>query len=299
MRWVELFAGIGGAAAALDGRGEVVRAVDHDEVCERVYAAHWGHPWRRVNLDSAKPDVVADVDAWWMSPPCQPYTVRGKGGDLDDPRARSFVRMLKLLDDAPPRALAMENVPGFAGSRAHAALRATLRRHGYDVRERELCPTELGVRMLRRRWYLVADREGLGPDVPYRREMRVREAIAGGVDRASHPELFATDELVARYGSNLPTVDPTDDEAVAHCFTGAYGVSPVYSGSWLITPEGLRRFLPEEILRLLGFPSSFTVAVPKRVKAWKLVGNSLSVDAVRQVMGVWSPQGDSSSTRSC
>ena len=29
------------------------------------------------------------ADLWWLSPPCQPYSVRGRGRDLDDPRART------------------------------------------------------------------------------------------------------------------------------------------------------------------------------------------------------------------
>jgi DNA (cytosine-5)-methyltransferase 1 len=287
MRWIELFAGIGGAACALRGRSEVVRAVDHDEACERVYGANFGHSWRRVNLDTAKPDVVAGADAWWMSPPCQPYTVRGKGGDLDDPRAKPFVRVMALLEAAPPQALAMENVPGFAGSRAHAALRALLRRVGYDVREHDLCPTELGVHMVRRRWYLVADRGGLGPFTPARRALRVADALTPGVDRESRPGLYAEPALLQRYGSNLPLVDARDPEAVAHCFTGAYGVSPVYSGSWLLAPDGVRRFLPEEILRMLGFPEGYQLPVDKPAKAYKLVGNSLSVDAARSVLSAW------------
>ena len=50
--------------------------------------------------------------------------------------------------------------------------------------------------------------------------------------------------------------------------------------------EGVRRFPPSEILRLLGFPPSFQLpeALPRR-KAWQLAGNSLSLAAVRVVLG--------------
>jgi site-specific DNA-cytosine methylase len=163
-----------------------------------------------------------------------------------------------------------------------------LRGLGYQVRELELCPTALGVPMVRRRYYLLADRGGPVPEPVLRPVGRPLAAhLDGSVERGTHPELFASDELLARYGDNLPLVDPTEPDAVTHCFTGAYGRSPVYSGSWLVTPQGPRLLLPGEIARLLGFASSFRLPVPKRAKAYKLVGNALSVDVVRALVSVW------------
>lgn len=290
MRWLELFSGIGGAAQALPA-GAVWRAIDHDEHAHAVYVANHGDHALRRNLASVKPALLEGADAWWMSPPCQPYTVRGKGRDLDDPRAESFVHLLRLLEDGrvrPPRRLGLENVPGFPGSRAHGRLRAVLRALDYDVLELERCPTEIGVPMVRRRFYLLADRdeEVVQPPAPVVHRP-LRDALEEGVTRGTHPEFFASDEVLERYGTNLPTVDPADPDAVAHCFTGAYGRSPVYSGSWLETGEGLRLLLPEEIARLLGFPRAFRMPVPKRAKGWKLVGNALSVDVVRTLLSPW------------
>jgi site-specific DNA-cytosine methylase len=53
----------------------------------------------------------------------------------------------------------------------------------------------------------------------------------------------------------------------------------------LHTSNGLRRFSPQEVVRLLGFPDSFRLD-PRltREQAWRLVGNSLSVVAVAHVL---------------
>jgi len=294
MKWLELFSGIGGAAAALPP-GAVVRAVDHDEHAHQVYVANHGDHAIRRNLASVRPELLAGADAWWMSPPCQPYTVRGKGRDLDDPRAASLVHLLDLLEQRrveAPRMFAMENVPGFSGSRAHGRVRAVLRGLGYQIRELEMCPTALGVPMVRRRFYLLADREGAVPE-PAKGHLRrpLGELVRDDIDPSTHPELFASDELLQRYGRNLPLVDPTDPEAVTHCFTGAYGRSPVYSGSWLVTPDGPRLLLPGEIARILGFADDFRLPVKKVAKAYKLVGNALSVDVVRALLSPWYDEG--------
>ena len=101
---------------------------------------------------------------------------------------------------------------------------------------------------------------------------------------ALDPDLWAPAELRARYEGKLHRVDAGHDDALAQVFTGAYGVSPVYSGSWLDTPDGPRRFSAQEILRLMGFPDGMQLVAPSRKKAYKLVGNSLSVDAVASLL---------------
>jgi site-specific DNA-cytosine methylase len=103
-------------------------------------------------------------------------------------------------------------------------------------------------------------------------------------------------ELVRRYRQALDVVHPDEPGAVSACFTAAYGRSPVRSGSYLALngsegpriPSGqprLRRFSPAEVLRLLGFPATYRLPPElPREKAWPLVGNSLSVPAVRRVL---------------
>jgi len=105
------------------------------------------------------------------------------------------------------------------------------------------------------------------------------------LDPEAPSDLWVDETLTDRYGHALSIVNANDPAAVTTCFTSAYGRSPVRSGSYLETPSGLRRFSPQEILRLLGFPADFLLPpdLPKSV-AWRLVGNSLSVPAARHVL---------------
>lgn len=271
----------------------MVLAVDTDEHAARTYALNHGpatldgaplaSPVRRWNLASVRPaQVDVGADLWWASPPCQPFTVRGRSRDVDDPRCAAFLRVLELLDAVRPPAFAMENVPGFAGSIAHARLRAVLARAGYAVAEAEWCPSALGLRNVRRRFYLSASRSGVELALPAPAPSPPLRAL---LDADADPSLDAPPEVLARYAGALPLVDADDPDAVTHCFTGAYGRSPVYSGSWLVDRGRVRRFSPREILRLLGFPETFRLPEDlPRQKAWGLVGNSLSVPVVRAVI---------------
>ncbi|MBZ0111285.1 MAG: DNA methyltransferase, partial [Thermoanaerobaculia bacterium] len=94
--------------------------------------------------------------------------------------------------------------------------------------------------------------------------------------------LKISDRLVAQYRSAMDIVDRNDENAVTVTFTSAYGRSHVRSGSFLRTTDGVRRFAPHEILAFLGFPERFTLPPELPLaNGWRLVGNSLSLPAVR------------------
>jgi site-specific DNA-cytosine methylase len=299
---LELYCGIGGCAAALGGAAAVVAAIDIDHRALEVYRRNFpGHPALARTIEGLTAAELASfrADLWWLSPPCQPYTRRGLGRDDQDPRAASLLALidrLRELGPDSPRHLALENVPAFQGSRCHQRLLDALARSGHRQREGQLCPTELGVPNRRRRYYLVASRDeqpgdwspppGAAPPAG-----TLRPYLDSGGD-----SLFVDPELVRRYRHALDVVHPDDPGAVTACFTAAYGRSPVRSGSYLALngPDGpgnpsdqprLRRFSPAEVLRLLGFPATFTLPpdLPPE-KAWPLAGNSLSVPAVRRVL---------------
>ncbi len=232
--------------------------------------------------------------------------------------------MIERIAEIRPRYVALENVPGFCGSSAHQRLRATLDANGYDVQEQILCPTQLGVPNRRRRFYLVAGRSGsLREPAPgdwsaagdetsgrgYTPEMadqpkRPWQFMVRQILDADPPDqLWVPAELLDRYRTAVHVLDAGDAHSETHCFASSYGQSIVRSGSYLATPRGVRRFSPNEILRLLCFPAGFRLPESLTLrKAWELVGNSLSVAAVRHVLAAIpelapSPTGKADGTR--
>ncbi len=285
-RVLELFSGIGGLAAAVDGAAsvEVVGAVDHDRRAAEVYALNHPGPVHVKNLVSVTDRWLAafGADLWWMSPPCAPHGIRGAQADVDDRRSDAFVRLLGAIDTVRPTWVAMENVPWFQGSRAHGRLLETLAAAGYTWTEGELCPSELGVPAVRRRYYLVA---GRGTVQPWAQPVAMPRPLAAYLG-PWRDDLAVPETIAARFGGAFHAVDPADAHAQAACFTRAYGKSPVYVGSYVRGGDGRFRYLaPEEIAALYGFGARFSFGdLPARL-AWRLIGNSVSVDAVRWVLG--------------
>lgn len=287
MRVLELFCGIGGCAAALEGAAEMIAAVDINLNALGLYQANFPHPVEALTIESITADQYSawDADLWWLSPPCQPYTARGRCRDLDDPRAASLVMVIRHIRQVRPQYVALENVPGFEHSRAHAALRAMLDSEGYQVREIMLCPTQLGVPNRRRRFYLVASQHDLCPWPAVRPQPEFRFSLADILDSNISEALVVPDERIAAYRGVVHVVDASQADAVSCCFTSAYGRSMASAGSYVKTDRGYRRFAPREICRLLCFPEHYRIPPELPAKRlWPLLGNSLSVTATRFVL---------------
>lgn len=285
MKALELFAGIGGfSAAAAPFEIEVVAALDASRHVLDVFGANFEATTHQINLEGADAEMLSDFEAdlWWMSPPCQPYTVRGKREDLDDPRALSLKRVLDACTSARPRALAIENVEGFASSEARELLIGRLGEAGYAWTEAVLCPSDFGIPNRRPRYYLAASLDGVEAMEIIDSEPRPLDSY---LDAEPEETLIVPPAKLEKYGDGFHVVDADDPDALSAVFTGAYSKSWVYSGSYLRQNGRIRFFSHAEIARLHGLPEPFVW--PEHIgrrQRYKYLGNGLSIRPVRSVL---------------
>ncbi len=287
---VEFFSGIGSFAEALRQTQAPVRTVaafDQDREAGRVYRQNFGLVCSTRTLDSVPLDHIPPAQLWWLSPPCQPFTRRGRQRDMDDPRAASLLRLTDFIALVRPQWILIENVLGFARSRARLMLLNRLEECSYQTRELTLCSTQFGTPMQRPRWFLVAGRDQL-PQIPDPPPLRGRHPLAPFLDDPSAlpSGLTLAPDLIRRHARVFNVIDPADPTAAAICFTAQYGKCLKASGSLLLNRDGsLRRFSPAEILRLLGFASPFHLPSGLKLdKAWKLVANSVDVRCINHLL---------------
>lgn len=299
-RVLELFAGIGGFATACPA-ANVVAAIDINRSAEKAYRLNHLHPFHVREIESMSDAEFRGfaADFWWMSPPCQPYSRRGAQLDTADPRARPFLRLLDAMAACTPDWIGLENVIGFGQSRSFARLNEMLVQAGYHISTIELCPSQLGWPNRRPRFYLLASRN---PSPPWRAlpnySTTLRELLPGA-DRGPRDSSLMLDSslildasIVARYGAAIDRVALDQPGAITACFAGSYGKTLLRAGSYLeltgsplaIETKSYRRFTPQEVACLLGFPSHLRLAGLSHRAAWKLLGNSLSIPAVRYVL---------------
>ncbi|KNE72830.1 DNA (cytosine-5-)-methyltransferase [Allomyces macrogynus ATCC 38327] len=144
------------------GYGTVAHAFDINEVANTI---HEFNTHRTVSTRDITRLAPGDLDAfqcdvWLLSPPCQPYTRKGKRLGSADPRAGSFLSMLEALPSLArlPTHLLLENVLGFEKSETCARLTNTLTAAGYQFHGHVLNSSDFGVPKSRPRFYIVARR---------------------------------------------------------------------------------------------------------------------------------------------
>lgn len=156
----EICAGAGGQAIGLEAAGyECAGVVEIDpHACQTL---RLNRPtWTVIEGDVHRVDGTPfkGVDLFAGGVPCPPFSVAGKQLGAADERDL-FPEALRLTGEIQPRAVMLENVPGFASDKFREyrrALLAKFRRLGYVADFRILNASEFGVPQLRPRCIIVA-----------------------------------------------------------------------------------------------------------------------------------------------
>ncbi|MFN5393725.1 MAG: DNA cytosine methyltransferase [Planctomycetota bacterium] len=302
VRTLEFFAGIGGLKAACPWL-DVQAAMDIDRDAKCVYTSNFAGNYICCELATIRANQLADyqADLWWLSPPCTPFTQKGKRKDNADLRTEALGNLIQLASQLRPQFLVIENVLGFELSETCNQTLRILEQSGYGTRICKRCPTQIGWPNRRRRVYLLAWKNPISeklyqhilkswsedsyptssPTLP----RRLQEFLDPTITRQRNPELWLDHQTTERYHQSIDRVNPGDANATTACFGSSYGKALNRSGSYLWQDEGYRLFSPREVANLLGFPSRFVLPdhLPDR-RLWHLLGNSLSLPSVRELM---------------
>lgn len=117
LRFIDLFAGIGGFHAALSSLGhECVFASEVDDELRTLYAKNFPSMDGKVFGDiRTSKQHVPDHDILCAGFPCQPFSKSGgQLGTKDETRGTLFHEIIDILDAKRPRYLLLENVGNFA-----------------------------------------------------------------------------------------------------------------------------------------------------------------------------------------
>lgn len=283
---LDFFCGMGGLSAAAAPRLEVAGAFDQSPHAKAAYLENLVHPFHSLNLHGLTCERIRRFKAsvWLASPPCQPYSRKGLGRDLDDPRAETVRWLARRVEECPPRGLLVENVPEFAESRARELLVSSLRAQGFGITEVLVCPSELGIPNRRRRYYLLAAQRA--PRVPEWSNLAVTRELADYLVPDPEEETWLDREELSDRWEALDRVQVGVPGQVSACFGSGYSRAALHSGSYLVMEDGrVRLFSPREILRLLHFPEGFRFPRDMELSTcYRLAGGSVNVLVVSQLL---------------
>ncbi len=169
MRFIDLFAGLGGFHLALSRLGhECVFASEIDPELAYIYEKNFGlRPTGDIRTCYSS---VPSHDILCAGFPCQPFSKAGGQKGFECPQwGDLFGYVIKILEQHAPRFLIIENVPNLtrhASGKTWWQVEKQLHGVGYDINLICLSPHMFGVPQIRERAFIIGDRYGLSKFEP-------------------------------------------------------------------------------------------------------------------------------------
>jgi len=296
LRFIDLFAGIGGMHRAFERAGaNCVFSSEIDLFACTTYQANF-HTWPAGDITKIHAGNVPEHDILVAGFPCQPFSIAGvsKYGSLgrehgfkDETKGTLFFDIVRLLDYHRPKAFMLENVKNLQShdkGKTWQVISRALDELGYIVHSRVL-DAKLLVPQHRERIFILGFRDSVPfgwPEIPDLKP-QVREILEEHVDDkyTLSDHLWSYLQSYARkhrekgngYGYGL-----ADSSGITRTLSARY----YKDGSEILIPQegkNPRRLTPRECARLMGYPDSFRIPVSD-TQAYRQFGNSVVVPLV-------------------
>ncbi len=159
MRFIDLFAGIGGFRIALEEFGhKCVFSSEMDKYCQKVYEDNFKDT-PSGDITQISENSIPDFDILTAGFPCQPFSYAGRQeGFNDKTRGTLFFDVLRIIKAKRPKMFLLENVKGLKShnnGETMDIILSSLKELGYDVHWKILDSHKFGVPQKRERWYCV------------------------------------------------------------------------------------------------------------------------------------------------
>lgn len=170
-----LFSGVGGFDLGFERAGMTVRwQVEIDKHCQSILRRHWPDAELYDDVTEVRGDGLPAVDVICGGFPCQDLSVAGRRKGLAGERSGLWFEFHRILAEARPEWVVIENVPGLLSSsrgRDFAVILSGLGKLGYLSAWRILDAQYFGVAQRRRRVFLVGHLgDGRAAEVLFERE---------------------------------------------------------------------------------------------------------------------------------
>lgn len=161
MRFVDLFAGIGGFRIGLEAAGHgCVWACEIDKFAVKTYEANTGD-LPADDITQIKADDIPDHDLLTAGFPCQDFSKSGRKEGAGGKNGQLYLEIARVLKAKQPKWFLLENVPHLVYAQNKDYFRAvllSLRACGYEVDTRLIWSYDHGLAQARQRVYFVGRR---------------------------------------------------------------------------------------------------------------------------------------------
>ncbi len=299
LRYISLFAGIGGFDRAFDDCGmQPVEQVEFDEDRRNILAANWPHVPRRNDVRHISGSSLPAHDVLVGGFPCQ-GTSSGQRNRLGlaDKRSRLFWEFARLIEEAQPQWFIIENPLGFkrgpVGQRDFGTALHHLAQLRYGVAYRVVDARHLGSAQRRNRILIVGHR---GDDTGPATRVLADAAGSSGSAGCDHAAQGTTGRLASARGPEQARWYRKARNAQGDWDFSTYVTGPeqeyantlagndhggVRQRHLVLHGDRARVLTLTEWERLQGFPDGWTETIPTPKKRANALGDAMNVHMAR------------------
>lgn len=306
IRLIELFAGIGSQAKALERLGvnfEHHKVVEFDKYAIKSYNAIHGTNFKTSDITKihAKDLEISNTDEFTYlltySFPCQDLSLAGKGKGMEKgsgTRSGLLWEVERILNecDELPQILLMENVPQVHGKKNMEHFKAwieVLEKMGYSNYWQDLNAKNFGIPQNRNRCFMVSILGNYKYEFPKPFELKLR--LKDMLEDEVNEKYYLKDELLEKVKYRIGDKEYNllggmqKNQSVKED-----GISPtltsVSADEKIITDLRIRKLTPLECYRLMGFDDEDFYKAEKvnsNTQLYKQAGNSICVSVLEEI----------------
>ena len=292
MKFIELFAGIGGFRYGLEmasrnimcdkGRGQgepnaetrlgfsCCWANEIDRYACQIYRKNYGEgELYEGDITKVKAENIPDHDLLVGGFPCQAFSIAGKRRGFNDTRGTLFFEIARIAREKQPRFLLLENVKGLlshAKGRTFGTILSTLDEIGYDLQWQVLNSKNFGVPQNRERVFIVGHLRGTSRSQVF--------PIKKTTEKSN--SMLSAKRVQERKKTRYDTIKYEDSEKCVDNYINA--------NNWqdYICDSKFRTLTLTEKERLQGLPDGWTEGI-KDNERHKCLGNAVTTNVIQAI----------------
>lgn len=306
IRFIDLFAGIGGTRLGFEAAGgQCVFSCEWDKHSQKTYLANHGDE-PAGDIRTVDAGSIPDHDILIAGFPCQPFSIAGvskknaigqEHGFRCKTQGTLFFEIARILEEKQPRAFLLENVKNLTrhdkGKTFQTILETLEGELGYQVTYQVIDAAHV-VPQHRERVFIVGSKPGLAFEFPtaaelanYRHAASIKEILLPRV-----PAKYTLTDHLWNYLQAYKERHSKAGNGFGFGMVDLDGISRTISaryykdGAEILIPQGRkknpRRLTPREAARLMGFPDRFEIPVSD-TQAYRQFGNSVVVPVIAAI----------------
>ncbi|MCP4481347.1 MAG: DNA cytosine methyltransferase [bacterium] len=303
MKFIDLFAGIGGIKIGFENTGfESVFSNDFDANCKKTFDLNFSKH-KEMHFEDITKIKVNDLPEFHILTggfPCQPFSIAGyrQGFDDEDGRGNLFFDIIRILKKRKPKVFLLENVKNLKTHDKGNTLKviySELEKLGYKITDKVLNTMEYGnLPQNRERVYIVGflDKSAFN-EFKFPKKIPLTKTIHDCLEKKVDEKYYYNKkDLYLKLKDDVVKKDTVYQWRRKYVRENKNGVCPTLTANMgtgghnvpiILDDKGIRKLTPRECSNFQGFPKNYKLPEIADSHLYKQFGNSVSIPVVERI----------------